>query len=344
MSIPIFGGVLMDRYLDLLSEKFPSTEDVITEIINLEAILQLPKGTELFLSDIHGEFPAFDHILRIGSGNLKEKIKDLFSEQMTETDISQFTIFTAYPEYALTTDWYKEQDKSQLIHHLIDLLRFTTVKYTRSKVRKGLPKEYSYIIEELLYIDDRINGKKDYVKKIIEQLVLMKEEEKFLTKLAQTIQKSVIDHLHIVGDIFDRGTQAAKVMDRIMDFSSVDIQWGNHDILWIGAYCGSEACLLTLLRIAARYNYLFELEKEYGLNLRPLFSFAHQTYQKNPVFAPKNSKNLSEREQEELEKSIRHFLSFNSNQNISYWIVDLNLKWTIVNCWKKSTMKHQRLI
>lgn len=172
----------------------------------------------------------------------------------------------------------------------------------------------------------------------------MKEEEKFLTKLAQTIQKSVIDHLHIVGDIFDRGTQAAKVMDRIMDFSSVDIQWGNHDILWIGAYCGSEACLLTLLRIAARYNYLFELEKEYGLNLRPLFSFAHQTYQKNPVFAPKNSKNLSEREQEELEKSIRHFLSFNSNQNISYWIVDLNLKWTIVNCWKKSTMKHQRLI
>lgn len=302
MSIPIFGGVLMDRYLDLLSEKFPSTEDVITEIINLEAILQLPKGTELFLSDIHGEFPAFDHILRIGSGNLKEKIKDLFSEQMTETDISQFTIFTAYPEYALTTDWYKEQDKSQLIHHLIDLLRFTTVKYTRSKVRKGLPKEYSYIIEELLYIDDRINGKKDYVKKIIEQLVLMKEEEKFLTKLAQTIQKSVIDHLHIVGDIFDRGTQAAKVMDRIMDFSSVDIQWGNHDILWIGAYCGSEACLLTLLRIAARYNYLFELEKEYGLNLRPLFSFAHQTYQKNPVFAPKNSKDLSEREQEELEK------------------------------------------
>ncbi len=120
----------MDRYLDLLSEKFPSTEDVITEIINLEAILQLPKGTELFLSDIHGEFPAFDHILRIGSGNLKEKIKDLFSEQMTETDISQFTIFTAYPEYALTTDWYKKQDKSQLIHRLIDLLRFTTVKYT----------------------------------------------------------------------------------------------------------------------------------------------------------------------------------------------------------------------
>lgn len=170
LSIPIFGGVLMDRYLDLLSEKFPTTEDVITEIINLEAILQLPKGTELFLSDIHGEFPAFDHILRIGSGNLKEKIKDLFSEQMTETEISQFTIFTAYPEYVLTTDWYKKQDKSQLIHRLIDLLRFTTVKYTRSKVRKGLPKEYSYIIEELLYIDDRINGKKDYVKKSLNNL------------------------------------------------------------------------------------------------------------------------------------------------------------------------------
>ena len=290
----------MDRYLDLLSEKFPTTEDVITEIINLEAILQLPKGTELFLSDIHGEFPAFDHILRIGSGNLKEKIKDLFSEQMTETEISQFTIFTAYPEYVLTTDWYKKQDKSQLIHRLIDLLRFTTVKYTRSKVRKGLPKEYSYIIEELLYIDDRINGKKDYVKKIIEQLVLMKEEEKFLTKLAQTIQKSVIDHLHIVGDIFDRGTQAAKVMDRIMDFSSVDIQWGNHDILWMGAAAGQKCCIANVIRICARYGNLDILEDGYGINLLPLATFAWKQYAKDPCecFLLKGQDNCKPQEME----------------------------------------------
>ncbi|WP_165003724.1 MULTISPECIES: fructose-1,6-bisphosphatase [unclassified Enterococcus] len=292
----------MDRYLDLLSEKFSTTEEVITEIINLEAILQLPKGTELFLSDIHGEFPSFDHILRIGSGNLKEKVKDLFGSQLTDQEINQLTIFVAYPEFTLTTSWYEEQDKSLLIQQLIDLLRFTSVKYTRSKVRKGLPAEYSYIIEELLYIDDRINGKKDYVKKILDQLILMKEEEKFLTKLAYAIQKTVIDHLHVVGDIFDRGTQAAKVMDRLIEFSSVDIQWGNHDILWIGAYCGSEACLLTLLRIAARYNYLFELEKEYGLNLRPLFSFAYQNYDENPFFTPKNSDGLTQREREELEK------------------------------------------
>ena len=189
----------MDQYLELLSEKFPTTEDVITEIINLEAILQLPKGTELFLSDIHGEFPAFDHILRIGSGNLKEKIKELFHDSLDEEDIKQLTIFVAYPEYAVTTEWYEKQDKSQLIHQLIELLRFTSVKYTRSKVRKGLPKEYSYIIEELLYIDDRVAGKKEYVKKIIDQLTLMGEEQRFLKKLAQTIQTMVIDHVHIVG-------------------------------------------------------------------------------------------------------------------------------------------------
>lgn len=292
----------MDQYLELLSEKFPTTEDVITEIINLEAILQLPKGTELFLSDIHGEFPAFDHILRIGSGNLKEKIKELFHDSLDEEDIKQLTLFVAYPEYAVTTEWYEKQDKSQLIHQLIELLRFTSVKYTRSKVRKGLPKEYSYIIEELLYIDDRVAGKKEYVKKIIDQLTLMDEEQRFLKKLAQTIQTMVIDHVHIVGDIFDRGTQAAKVMDRLMKFSSVDIQWGNHDLLWLGAYCGSEACLLTLLRIAARYNYLFDLEKEYGLNFRILASFSNDNYDENPLFTPKNHEELTTRERKEMEK------------------------------------------
>lgn len=293
----------MDRYLELLAEKFPTKEEIVTEIINLEAILQLPKGTELFLSDLHGEFSAFDHILRNGSGNLKEKINDLFKNTLTDEEIGRLAIFVAYPEYTLTTKWYEQQDKSELIHQLIELLRFTSIKYTRSKVRKGLPKEYSYIIEELLYIDDLIQGKQAYVDKILDQLVEMGEERNFLTKLAHAIQKTVIDHLHIVGDIFDRGTQAAKVMDRMMDFPSIDIQWGNHDILWIGAFCGSEACLLTLLRIAARYNYLFELEKEYGLNLRPLFSFANERYERNPAFTPKNSKESSDREREEMEKS-----------------------------------------
>ncbi|MGG5322817.1 fructose-1,6-bisphosphatase [Enterococcus pernyi] len=292
----------MDQYLELLSEKFPTKEEIITKIINLEAILQLPKGTELFLSDIHGEFPAFDHILRNGSGNLREKIKDLFQDCLSEEEMKRLTIFVAYPEYALATDWYKKQDKTMLIHQLIELLRFTSVKYTRSKVRKALPKEYSYIIEELLYVDDRVQGKKSYVSKIVDQLLEMNEEERFLKKLAQTIQRMVIDHVHVVGDIFDRGTQAAKVMDRLMEIHSIDIQWGNHDILWLGAYCGSETCLLTLLRIAARYNYLFELEKEYALNLRSLCSFATETYQTNPLFTPKNSQDATEREREEMEK------------------------------------------
>ncbi|EPI01002.1 firmicute fructose-1,6-bisphosphatase [Enterococcus faecalis 13-SD-W-01] len=292
----------MDNYLSLLAEKFPTKESVVTEIINLEAILALPKGTELFLSDIHGEFAAFDHILRIGSGNLKEKINELFKERCSDDDLNELTLFVAYPEQGVTNDWYQKQDKGTLIQYLIELLRYTTVKYTRSKVRKGLPTEYAYIIEELLYIDDRLTGKKDYAEKIIEQLNLMEETEKFLIKLAYTIQEAVIDHLHIVGDIFDRGTDAAQVMDRLEAFPSVDIQWGNHDLLWIGAFCGSEACLLTLLRIAARYNYLFDLEKEYGLNLRPLFSFAHRVYQKNDRFEPKNSEQLSKMEKEELEK------------------------------------------
>ncbi|MFS0952292.1 fructose-1,6-bisphosphatase [Enterococcus thailandicus] len=292
----------MDPYLELLSEKFPTTEAVLTEIINLEAILQLPKGTELFLSDIHGEFPAFDHILRIGSGNLKEKVRELFENQLSEEERNQLTLFVAYPEYVQRTAWYAQQEKEQLVVQLIDLLGFTSVKYTRSKVRKSLPKEYSYIIEELLYLDNRLQGKKAYAQKVIEQLVRLGEVDRFLEKLALTIQTLVIDHLHIVGDIFDRGTQAAKVMDRLMTQSSIDIQWGNHDILWLGAFYGSKACLLTLLRIATRYNYLFELEKEYAINLRPLFSFAHQTYKKNAVFTPKNSETMTDSEQSELEQ------------------------------------------
>ncbi|MFV0561045.1 MAG: fructose-bisphosphatase class III [Enterococcus sp.] len=292
----------MERYLELLEEKFPTATLAKTELIHLEAIQNLPKGTEQFLSDIHGEYPAFDHILRIGSGNLKEKIKDAFADQLSKDDVEQLNCFVAYPLYGVNTAWYQTIDKKQLIHCLIELLRFTSVKYSRSKVRKALPKAYHGILEDLIYTDERFPEKRAFVDSIIYELIELEEEQALIIQLAQTIQHLVIDHVHVVGDIFDRGTQADKVMDRLMRLPSVDIQWGNHDILWMGAYFGSEACLLNLLRIATRYTYLLDLEKSYGLNLRQLFSYAQQTYTENELFRPKNIAELDEEELIQMEQ------------------------------------------
>lgn len=281
----------------LIKEQFPSEADVLTEIINLEAIQNLPKGTEMYISDIHGEFDAFDHILRIGSGNVKEKIIDLFGEEADEEYVNELALIVSYPKYALENvhkNLSKDIDGSmRMLEDLIGVLRFASAKYTRSKVRKSLPETYRYVIEELLYADYSLPHKKDYAEQIMLQLIEMHKLEDFIEQLSYTIQNLVIDHVHIVGDVFDRGSDADKVMDRIMKLPSVDIQWGNHDIIWIGAYYGSIPCLLTLLRIAARYNYLFDIERSYGINLRPLFSFAKRIYDKNPAFTPKG---LSEKE------------------------------------------------
>lgn len=280
------------NYTDMLiKERFPNEADVLTEIINLEAIQNLPKGTEMYISDIHGEFDAFDHILRIGSGNVKEKIIDLFGKKADEKYVNELALIISYPKYALENG-HKElsqdiQGSISLIEDLIGVLRFASAKYTRSKVRKALPEAYRYVIEELLYADYSLPHKKDYAEQIMLQLIEMEKLEDFIEQLSYTIQNLVIDHIHIVGDVFDRGSDADKVMDKIMELPSVDIQWGNHDIIWLGAYYGSVPCLLTLLRIAARYNYLFDIERSYGINLRPLFSFAKRTYESNPAFTPK---------------------------------------------------------
>lgn len=279
------------QYLELLREKFPTNEAIVTELINLDAILHLPKGTELYMSDIHGEFPAFDHILRTGSGNIKEKMTELFGATWSEKEIQEFAILVAYPEEtlqsstiypAITAEWYHDK-----IDHLIELLRYSAAKYTRSKVRKSLPAAYVYIIEELLYADQALPEKKAYYHQIIRHLIELEEAQPFMIELAKTIRSLTIDHVHVVGDIFDRGSNADEVMDRLLELPSLDIQWGNHDILWMGAFFGSKACLLNLLRIAARYGYLFDLEKSYGINLRPLFLYAEKTYQENKMFTPK---------------------------------------------------------
>lgn len=280
------------NYTDMLiKERFPTEADILTELINLEAIQKLPKGTEMYISDIHGEFDAFDHILRIGSGNVKEKIVDLFGEEFDEDRVNELALMISYPKYALGEVHHdKLTDKEyavRLIENLIGVLRFASAKYTRSKVRKSLPDAYRYVIEELLYADYSLPHKREYAEEIMHQLVEVEKLQDFVQKLSYTIQNLVIDRIHIVGDIFDRGPDADKVMDKIIELPSVDIQWGNHDIIWIGAYYGSVPCLLTLLRIAARYNYIFDIERSYGINLRPLFAFAKKYYQANPSFTPK---------------------------------------------------------
>lgn len=297
----------MDQnYLNLLKEKYPTHEAVYTELINLEAIQNLPKGTELYVSDVHGASEAFEHILRTGAGNVREKLENHYQDKWTDEQKDWFNLLISYPEYALkhprftqikSDEWYGET-----IVHLVEFMRFCAVKYTRSKLRKALPEKYTYIIEELLYTDLNQREKDLYYKNILTRLIDLNQAESFIVALSNVIQRLVIDHLHLVGDIFDRSSGENLVMDQLVQYHSVDIQWGNHDLLWMGARFGSKVNLITLLRIAARYGYLFELEKIYGLNLRPLFLYAEDKYRVNKAFKPKCSKEstLFQEESEEL--------------------------------------------
>ncbi|MDX8044414.1 fructose-1,6-bisphosphatase [Gracilibacillus sp. S3-1-1] len=282
------------KYLDLLAEKYDSEEKVVTEIINLEAILNLPKGTEHFVSDLHGEYHAFQHVLRNGSGKVKEKITDIFKDKLTKEEITEFATLVYYPEEKLTLiknnvnnkqalyDWYEET-----ICNMVQLIPYASSKYTRSKLRKALPKQFVYIIEELLYKSDKYSNKTTYYEKIVQEIILLGQADKLITGLAYTIQQLVVDHLHVVGDIYDRGPDPDKIVDTLIDYHSVDIQWGNHDVLWMGAYAGSKVCLANIIRICARYNNLDIIEDVYGINLRPLLNVAEKYYEDNPAFRPK---------------------------------------------------------
>ena len=289
------------KYFEVLFSQYKKESNVLTELINLEAILNLPKGTEHYMSDIHGEACAFEHILRNGAGNVKEKIRELFGEDLTAEGINQLALLIYYPEVGVKKftnalsineqqQWYQKT-----ITLLIKLTKYCSIKYTRSKLRKALPEKFVYVIEELIYNNETLKeiynnealqDKNDYCQTIINKLIEVQQAQELIIGLSKTISRLVVDHLHIVGDIFDRGPAADRVMDILLDHHSLDIQWGNHDILWLGAYCGSKACLLTLLRIAARYNYLYEIENAYGLNLRSLFSFADHEYGRNKQFCP----------------------------------------------------------
>ena len=299
------------HYFQLLAEKFNSEEKVATEIINLESIMELPKGTEHFVSDLHGEFQAFQHVLRNGSGNVKVKIDDLFKDQLTTNELNELAAVVYYPEEKLQLVKNEFTNKDELNHwyktkveQLIELVAYSSSKYTRSKLRKALPPQFAYIIEELLYKKDENDNKKQYYNSILSEVIGLGQADKLITGLAFSVQRLVVDHLHVVGDIYDRGPEPDKIMDTLIDYHSVDIQWGNHDVLWIGAYAGSKVCLANIIRICARYNNLDIIEDAYGINLRPLFTLADKYYGDNKAFRPKKTtgKTLDEAEQLQMTK------------------------------------------
>lgn len=297
--------ILNTKHLDLLAKKYDSEEKVVTEIINLESILNLPKGTEHFVSDLHGEYQAFQRVLRNGSGRVKEKIRDIFNDVLSEKEINELATLVYYPEEKLQiikNDFDKEQELNQwyteIIDHMIKLTSYASSKYTRSKLRKALPNQFAYIIEELLYKTDESTNKEQYYIKIVQQIISLGQADQLIIGLAYSTQRLVVDHLHVVGDIYDRGPEPDKIMDTLINYHSVDIQWGNHDVLWLGAFAGSKVCLANIIRICARYDNLDIIEDVYGINLRPLLNLAEKYYQDNPAFRPKrhSDKKLSNHE------------------------------------------------
>ena len=270
------------HYLKLLAREYPTVQAASTEIINLQAILNLPKGTEHFISDIHGEYEAFLHILNSCSGVIKEKIDDVFASSMPKGERDQLATLIYYPQEKLELIARREPDPDEwyriTLHRLIEVCRLVSSKYTRSKVRKALPKDYAYIIDELLHTHWEETDKKEYFENIISTILSIGRAPSFITALCQVIKRLAVDHMHIVGDLFDRGPRADIILDSLMDYHSVDIQWGNHDILWMGAASGSRTLVATVLSNSIHYNNLEVIETGYGISLRPLSIFANEVY------------------------------------------------------------------
>lgn len=272
-----------ERYLELLAEKYPTEQAVSREIINLTAILSLPKGTEHFMSDLHGEYEAFCHILNNCSGVIREKVDLLFGETLSDFDREEICTLIYYPVEKLelvrkegknNEEWYRAT-----LGELIDIARLLSSKYTRSKVRKAMPKEYAYILDELIHVQkDEDDNQVVYHRNILDTLLELDNADEFIEVLAGLIKRLAVDHLHIVGDIFDRGACADRIMDLLMQYHSLDIEWGNHDILWMGAAAGSKACIATVVRNNLKYNNTKILENSYGISLRNLALFAEKIY------------------------------------------------------------------
>ena len=279
------------KYLELLAEKFPTTQSVFTEVINLEAILNLPKGTEHFVSDVHGEYEAFEHILNNCSGVIRERVGQAFAMELTRDEQADLCTLIYYPELKLrrlreqdrlTSEWY-----AITLTRLVRLARRLSGSYTRSKVRKAMPVAYAYIIDELLHISpDERETRLAYHQRIIDTIVDTGSADDFVCSLAALVKRLAVDHLHVVGDVFDRGPHADKIMERLMAYHSIDVQWGNHDIVWMGAAAGSYACLAAVIRNNIHYDSLKILESAYGVSLRELALFAEATYRADDGMSP----------------------------------------------------------
>lgn len=279
---------LEERYLERMSELYPSIAKASTEIINLSSTLNLPKGTEHFITDIHGEYEAFSHVLKNGSGAVRKKVTEVYGRTLSAADIRELSTLIYYPKEKMElvraekteeemNDWYKV-----MLYRLIAVCRYTASKYTRAKVRSLLPKDYAYVIEELITERDDIEDKEQYYEEIVKTIIRIQRAEEFITALAELIPQLTVDHLHILGDIYDRGDGAAEIMDKLMEYHSLDIQWGNHDVVWMGAAVGQPCCIANVVRVCARYGNLDTLEDSYGINLLPLATFALKVYGDDP--------------------------------------------------------------
>lgn len=297
-----------NQVLRVLAKQYPSIAAASTEIINLQSIMNLPKGTEHFLTDIHGEYEQFNHVLKNGSGSVRKKIDEEFGNTISSRDKKSLATLIYYPEEKLEIvrkeednleDWYKIS-----LHRLVQIIKRVSSKYTRSKVRKALPKDFAYVIEELITEKEEIHDKEAYYNEIIRTIIRIGRAPQFIVALSQLIQRLVIDHLHIVGDIYDRGPGPHIIMDTLCAYHSVDVQWGNHDVAWMGAASGHMACIANVIRIAARYGNLDTLEDGYGINLLPLATFVMDVYEHTDcsVFAVRTGKN---RNRKALDLDIR---------------------------------------
>lgn len=308
---------LSKRYLERLSELYPSIARTSTEIINLSSILNLPKGTEHFITDIHGEFEAFSHVLRNGSGAVRKKVTELYGRTLSQEDIRELSTLIYYPKQKIElvrqtkteeemNDWYRV-----MLYRLINVCRYTSLKYTRSKVRKMLPPDFAYVIEELITEREDIEDKEAYYGEIIDTIIRIRRADEFIQALAELIPSLTVDHIHILGDIYDRGSGAAKIMDELMGHESIDIQWGNHDIVWMGAAVGQLCCIANVIRVCARYGNLDTLEDDYGINLLPLATFALKAYRGDPckIFKIKKSDGALTNEESVLNMKIHKAIS-----------------------------------
>ena len=275
------------KYLELLSKTFKNIAETSTEIINLQAIMNLPKGTEHFMTDIHGEYEAFNHVLRNGSGTIRNKIQEAYGDSLTENEKKELASIIYYPKEKVELMQNKDNFNTEkwmitIIYRLIEICKVVCSKYTRSKVRKAMTKDFEYILQELLYEKKELANKKEYFDSIVDTIISIDRGKEFIIAISNLIQRLNIDHLHIVGDIYDRGPFPHLIMDTLTEYNNLDIQWGNHDILWIGAALGNKACIANVIRICCRYNNNDILEEAYGINLLPFATFAMKYYGNDP--------------------------------------------------------------